>query len=73
MATRHDPRPASSLDEAPRSFPVTQVIGEVTIDRDSDLTAHEAAFLLIARHDTPGDFHFPLSDGRTCEVTVAYT
>lgn len=54
-------------------FDVTCVIGHVDIDPYGEgMSPHEAAFLLIARHDTRGTFQFPMEDGRTMSVTVEY-
>lgn len=53
-------------------FDVTAVIGRVEFDALSDLSPHEAAFMLIAKHDARGTFNFPMEDGRTMSVTVDY-
>lgn len=53
-------------------FDVTCVVGHVEFDSTGDLTPHEAAFLVIARHDNRGTFQFPMLDGRTMSVTVDY-
>lgn len=64
------PKPSN---ESPKDgFDVTCVIGRVEFDATGDLSPHEAAFLLIARHDTRGTFCFPMEDGRTMSVTVDY-
>lgn len=53
------------------SFDVTCVIGTVELDGGvGGLSPHEAAFLLIAQHDAPGTYQFPMPDGRTMAVTV---
>lgn len=56
----------------PLSFEVTCVLGRVDLVGDGERGAHEAAFALVAQHDTPGDYTFPLGDGRTCRLSVAY-
>lgn len=56
----------------PNGFDVTCVIGRVELDGNGDFTPHEAAFLMIARHDARGTFNFPMQDGRTMSVTVDY-
>lgn len=66
------PNTDSQFDPISHSFDVTCVIGTVELNRDSNLTAHEAAFLLIARHDARGEFQFPMYDGRIMSVTVDY-
>lgn len=52
-------------------FDVTCVIGSV-FEGDGDLSPHEAAFVLIAQHDTEGTFHFPSESGGTVAVSVEY-
>jgi len=47
-------------------------IGEVTVSDDGPMTTHQAAYALIANHDTPGTYEFPMSSGAICEVTVVY-
>lgn len=50
-----------------------QTVGEVTVDPYGEgPPPHVAAFGLIAMHDTPGEYEFPMADGRTCHVSVAY-
>lgn len=72
MARQHDPIP---VQDGPFTFPVTvrSVIGEVEVDPYGDgPTPHQAAFYLIASHDTPGTYEFPMRDGRMCCVEVSY-
>jgi hypothetical protein len=63
-------------DEVARSsFLVTmrQVVGEIEVDPYGDgPPPHVAAFQMIALHDTPGSYEFPMADGRVCSVEVAY-
>jgi hypothetical protein len=62
-------------DDGATVFPVIMraVIGEVTVDHRHDgPPAHVVAFEMIARNDTPGSYEFPMADGRTCHVDVAY-
>lgn len=68
MSTRHIATDHRVMD----GFDVTCTIGTVLFDETGDLTPSEAAFLLIARHDTRGKFTFPMEDGRTMEVIVDY-
>jgi len=60
-------RPTGSYSEAD-GFDVTCVIGRVEFGK-GDLTPYEAAFLLIARHDTDGHFTFPDGQGGYYHVT----
>lgn len=53
------------------SFDVTCVIGTVIPSEDGTLSSHEAAFVLIAKHDTPGTFSWS-NDGHEVVVTVEY-
>ena len=72
MATK---TPVAETDPyAPYTFPITCVIGEVTVDplADSGVPAHVAAMDIIARHDTEGRFTFPMKNGDTCSVTVEF-
>lgn len=54
------------------SFDVTCVVGTVMLDGSGEDPPHVAAFKLIALHDTPGEYVFPLAPGGKCRVTVAY-
>lgn len=65
-------RPRTTPTVTPDGFDVTQVIGRVVFDEAGDRSPHEAAFCVIARHDTPGDYTFPLPNGDTCHVSVHY-
>jgi hypothetical protein len=56
----------------PDGFDVTCVIGRVNLTEDGEHSPHEAAFLLIAAHDAPGTYTFPLRHGGDCRVTVEY-
>ena len=56
-------------------FDVTCVIGSVYANSDryeQARTAHEAAMLLITRHDAEGHYTFPLPDGGTAHVTIEF-
>jgi hypothetical protein len=48
-----------------------QVIGRVDYGR-GDHSAHEEAFMAVARHDTAGDYQWTQSDGITTKLTVEY-
>ena len=52
-------------------FDVTCIIGRVE-PGNGDLRPHEAAMLLIARHDAEGQYSFPMSLGGTQHVTVEF-
>lgn len=54
-------------------FDVTCVIGRVELNRKGQHTPQEAAFLLIAQHDTDGTFTFPSEIGGIVRVTVETT
>lgn len=58
----------------PFSFPVTvrAVIGRISVG-EGEHAPHEAAFLLIARHDEPGVYEFPMANGGVCTVEVTHT
>lgn len=75
MASATPPRHRTKLSRlAPKEqagFDVTCVIGRITFG-DGDMNPHEAAFRLIAQHDAPGTYSFPLATGGTCNVTVEY-
>jgi len=61
----------TNYDEGRRKlYDVTCVIGTVYEDLSSPLTAHEAAFLMVCRHDAPGTFSWTDNDGYTYSVTV---
>lgn len=68
------PRAAVSDDGEVVSFDVTvrAVIGTVETNVFGQRPPHVVAFELIAMHDTPGTYEFPMPDGRTCCVEVAY-
>lgn len=69
------PRPQMQMDEyGYGSFFVTveAVVGEVSLDPNADTPAHTAAFVLIAERNEPGTYKFPMRDGGTCVVEVAY-
>jgi hypothetical protein len=57
-------------------FDVTCVIGSVVIsDQNVETTVttpYEAAMLLIARHDAPGQYNFPMPSGGVTRITVEY-
>lgn len=75
MTTRGKAIPTETRDgfpASPESFDVTCVIGTVDFRETGEFSPHEAAFLLIARHDTRGTFKFPMWDGREMSVTVDY-
>jgi hypothetical protein len=73
ITPRRGKRPLRHTDlVTPDHFDVTSVIGRVVFDGTGDDTPHEAAFRIIARHDTPGEYTFPLPDGGTCRVAVTY-
>lgn len=55
------------------SFDVTCVIGSVVLDPDHEGEGpHVVAMKLIAEHDAPGTYSFPMIDGRTQRVTVEF-
>jgi len=55
------------------SFDITCVIGTVEYERNGDgRPAHVAAFEMVAMHDTPGRFSWPMPHGGTCHVTVEH-
>jgi hypothetical protein len=58
------------------TFDVTCVIGKVVIGWESSetviTTPYEAAMLLIARHDAPGVYTFPMPSGGVTQITVEY-
>jgi hypothetical protein len=47
-------------DGGPPGFDVTCVIGRVEVGPNGEHSPYEAAWLLIARHDTEGTFKFEL-------------
>ena len=56
-------------------FDVTCVIGAVYTDSIFDgegMTAYEAAFHLIAKHGTDGEFTFPDGGEGICRVTIEF-
>lgn len=53
-------------------FDVTCVVGRVEFDQDAGESPYEAAMRLIARHDAPGSFRFPMVHGGTCLVDVSW-
>jgi hypothetical protein len=62
----------TKLGEQPTAIDVTCVIGTVQLtDDESAMTANEAAFAMIARHDRPGTYNFPGVAG-TITVTVEH-
>jgi hypothetical protein len=61
----------SKFGPEPTSFDVTCVIGSVDITTSGPMTANEAAFGMIARHDRPGTYQFPGEAG-TITVTVEH-
>jgi hypothetical protein len=68
------PTKAEILEERRRNrdgFDVTCTIGRVVFG-EGELSPHEAAMLLIARHDAPGTYSFPSEQPGTVEVTVNY-
>lgn len=70
------PAPASKRRPHPglhAGFDVVCTIGRVELGEDGEDSPHVAAFKLIAQHDTPGTFTFPMSDGGECAVTVEYS
>lgn len=63
----------AAVTEDPSGFDVTCVIGRVEDDPNGTVTRHEAAYLLIARHDTPGTFTWKQPrGGPQVRVTVEY-
>jgi hypothetical protein len=75
MAVKRDWDTAEAVPERPRTagFDITCVIGHVDIDPYGEgEPAHVVAFKLIAEHDSPGVYKFPMADGRTCVVGVDY-
>lgn len=54
-------------------FDVVCTIGRVELGPDGEDSPHVAAFKLIAQHDAPGTFSFPMRDGGECAVTVEYS
>lgn len=77
MATRTTTEPKWPVDPFGEAYrflvTVKSVVGEVVVDREGTVTAHEAAFMMIARHDTEGDYEFPMANGATCLVHVEHT
>lgn len=56
------------------SFDVVCVIGTVHLNAHSGfVNPNHAAMMLIAEHDAPGFYSFPMEDGRTQTVTVEYS
>lgn len=81
MPTAQSPKqrryPTSPFPDEPFSFAVTlrATIGFVEVSNDPadlDMPPHVAAFGLIARHDTPGTYEFPMANGDTCIVEVQH-
>lgn len=64
--------PQEWRDDPFGGFDVTCVIGHVSLDPAGATPAHVAAFSLIAEHDAPGSYRFPMADGRTCLVDVSW-
>lgn len=54
-------------------FDITCVVGSVYRGVHGDLSPREVAFLMIARADHDGEFHFPNEDGLDICVAVAET
>lgn len=54
-----------------QTFDVTCVIGSVKIGAGT-MSPHVAAFALIAEHDAPGRYSFPMAHGGMCHVTVEH-
>ncbi len=52
------------------SVTVVRSIGEVTTSRYGTISPIEAAMSLIGKEGEPGEYSFPLADGRTRTVTV---
>lgn len=60
-------------DSEPYSFPITEIVGRVVVNRDDvGQPPHTVAFGMIAELDREGTFSFPMPDGRACEVIVAF-
>jgi hypothetical protein len=53
-------------------FDVVCKVGRVSFNDKTGMPPHVAAFQLIAEHDAPGVYSFPMPDGRTCSVDVAF-
>ena len=53
-------------------FDVVCTIGRVNFTDTDGLQPHVAAFQLIAEHDAPGSYSFPMADGRSCIVNVEH-
>lgn len=73
MSERTITKKRNTMQDSPTGFDVTCVIGRVEFDNTGEHTPHEAAFLLIAKHDAPGEYVFPNADGGTCRVSVDYS
>lgn len=77
MARRTDEAFADEVypEHGPMGFDVVvqAVIGHVDVQPFGEgESPHVAAFRLIAGHDTPGSYSFPMADGRVCRVEVEY-
>lgn len=74
-STRKPPIKSKQMfDHAPdpdKGFEITQVVGRIEYDADSDLTAHEQAFLMLARLDQTGTFVWS-NGGHKVEVSINY-
>jgi hypothetical protein len=53
-------------------FDVTCVLGSVHVQPGEGPSPHVAAFSMIAEHDVPGTYSFPMSNGQTCVVSYSY-
>jgi len=53
-------------------FDVTCVVGSVFVSEDGNQSPVAAAFQIIAEHDAPGVFTFPLEGYGTFRVTVEH-
>lgn len=64
---------ATSMEQA-NGFCVfrKEEVGFVSFDGDGTMGPHEAAFLLIARADMPGEYSFPHDSGGEITVSVEY-
>lgn len=64
-------KPQRKEPEKMESFDVTCTIGTVFLGNGEE-SPHVAAFKLIAMHDTPGTYRFPMGNGGTVVVDVEY-
>lgn len=60
------------VDNDRYGFDVTCVIGRVDLTEKGDVPANVAAFMLIASHDAPGHYSFPMPMGGKVNVAVDY-